>query len=124
MKYHDFTLQGYDVSDKGKSIILHLSLESKNSPSIKSDIRFCDVILYNFIHVSGSIITSIEEVNLSKCLTDKSTEILEWNRMFGVNQFKGSIEDYAIYLQDQNYKAWEITSAIGFYGFVIAQSVG
>ena len=43
--------------------------------------------------------------------------------MYGVSYWESNIEEYIANLNNNGYKAWEITSAIGFYGFLIAKSI-
>ena len=50
MKYHDFHLQGYEVSEKGKTVTLNLVYDYPDTGKEESNIKFTDVTLYNFTH--------------------------------------------------------------------------
>ncbi len=123
MKYHDFHLQGYEVTEKGKTITFHLLYDYPDAEKEESNIKFNDVVLYNFTHTSGAIITDIEEVDVSGLVHGIWNEIKEWNRMYGVSYWEADIENYISSLKNTGFKAWEITSAIGFYGFLIAKNI-
>ncbi|MEY4588776.1 MAG: hypothetical protein RL497_852 [Pseudomonadota bacterium] len=123
MHYHDYHLSKYEVSDRGETIILHLLYEYAGEETDESHIKFSNVALYNFVHTSGTIITDIEEIPVADFIQKISKDVIEWNRMYSVNFWKDSLENYIHTLQTEGYKAWSIESAIGFYGFIIAKSV-
>ncbi len=123
MKYHDFTLHGYTVSEMGETISLQLVYEHQNDKNEDSLIKFTRVALYNFTHVSGTIITDIEETRIDTLVLEREEELCEWNRMYGVKYWQKDSRSYIEALIADGYRAWEITSAIGFYGFVIAKNV-
>ena len=50
MRYHDFHLREYRVSDFGKHITLDLVYDYAGKPKERSQIEFSDVALYNFTH--------------------------------------------------------------------------
>ncbi len=50
-------------------------------------------------------------------------QLIEWNRMRGIKYWKSNFENYVSTLQSMELKVWEITSAIGFYGFIVAKEV-
>ena len=64
MRYHDFHLREYHVSDFGKRITLHLVYDYEAKPREESHIEFCEVALYNFTHTGGAIITDVDEASL------------------------------------------------------------
>lgn len=123
MRYHDFHLQGYEVKDKGKSITLSLIYDYPSEEIESSCIIFTDVTLYNFTHISGAIITGIEEIDILNLVKDRWQELENWNRMYGVSHWNAEPETYSNMLISSGYRAWEITSAIGFYGFVVAKNI-
>ncbi len=123
MKYHDFHIDKYVVSDRGKTIKFHLVYGYPGEETDTSDITFRDVALYNFVHTANAIITDIYEVNPSELIKEKSSEITEWNRMHRVNFWDGNSSTYGAKLEALGYKAWLVESAIGFYGFVVAKKV-
>ncbi len=124
MRYHDFSLSKYEVSDRGETITLHLVDGYPGKETDQSCIRFSDVVLYNFVHTDNSIITNIDELPIPELLEKIGSDVIEWNRMYGVRLWKDNLQHYSFMLQTEGYKAWHIESAIGFYGFVIAKVVG
>ena len=123
MKYHDYHLKEYKVSDRGESITLYLVYGYPHNETDQSIITFSSVILYNFEHTNNAIITDIYEVPIPELIEEIGPTIREWNRMYGVKQFNESIEQYTNFLQSEHYIAWCIESAIGFNGFIIAKGV-
>ena len=122
MKYHDFHLRGYSVSDFGKTIRLDLVWNYPNSSKEESVIEFSDVAVYNFIHTGGAIITGIVPTALSKLPEKLDDDLVEWARKHGgLILFEDSLEACKARLEEDGYKAWTISSAIGFEGLVIAK---
>jgi hypothetical protein len=123
MKFHDFHIQGYEVLDRGQVITFHLAYGYPGEETDESHITFSGVVLHHFIYSHGAIVTDIEEVSLSDLLRPIEAELVEWNRMYGVKHWEADLESYISKLGGMGLKAWEITSAIGFYGFVVAKEV-
>ena len=123
MRYHDFHIDKYEVSDRGETIALHLVYGYAGEETDSSKITFSEVALYNFIHTDNAIITDICEVKPSELIGEITSKLVEWNRMYSVNQWEDDPNKYGHKLDSSGYKAWHIESAIGFYGFVIAKSV-
>ena len=123
MRYHDFHLREYRVSDFGKHITLDLVYDYPGKPKEESQIEFADVALYNFTHTGGAIITHIEESGLSDLFREVGASLTDWNHQHGVTGWRDNLENYRKSLESSGHKAWRVVSAIGFYGFVVAQSV-
>lgn len=123
MRYHDYQLSSYEVSNRGKTITLHLVYGYAGQETDQSCIKFSDVALYNFVHTDNAIIVDIDEVPIPELIEDIGSDIVEWNRMYSVKLMNDGLEGYSLKLRTENYKAWRIESAIGFYGFVIAKAV-
>ena len=123
MRYHDYHLDRYEVSNRGEVIIFYLVYGYPGEETDESVIKFTDVVLYHFIHTTGAIITDIYEEPIREFVEKWSKEITEWNRMLGVSLWKDSLENYAKTLESKALKVWCIESAIGFYGFVVAKAV-
>ena len=123
MKFHDFTLESYEVADKGETITLKLCYEQSIDNVEKSIIKFSHVALYNFVHISDTIILDIEEVNLENLVLKWKDEIIEWNRMYCVKYWEDNLNSYINTLKEKGFKAWEISSSIGFCGFIIARNI-
>lgn len=123
MRFHDYHLNKYEVTDNGETITFSLVYDYPGTEKDQSCIKFSDVALYNFIHTSGAIITDIEELPIPDLILEVGGQLAEWNRMYGIRFWKDSAQNYSFKLQSEGYRAWCIESAIGFYGFVIAKSV-
>ena len=123
MRYHDFLLEKYEVSDRGKTITFHLIYDYPNITRDESVIRFSNVALYNFSHTAGAIITDILETPIPDLLAEIGGRLTEWNHLHGVDSWTGNLESYRDALQSDGYKAWRVESAIGFHGFIIAKEV-
>ena len=124
MRFHDFHLAGYSVSDFGSTIVLHLVYDYPDQPHEISRIRFSDVSAYHFIHTGGAIITDLEEVPLSQLIAEIGTQLAEWWRLHGgYPHWSDDRAKYIDTLEQSGHRAWKISSAIGFEGFVIAKSI-
>jgi hypothetical protein len=123
MRYHDFHLQGYVVKDEGKTIALNLVYDYEGTEKELSCITFSDVTLYDFNHTTGAIITGIEEFDILSLVKDKWQDLQHWSKWYGISHWHDDQEQFSKNLKSNKYKVWEITSAIGFYGFVIAKKV-
>ena len=123
MKFHDYHLESYKVSERGEKIEFNLVYGYPGEETDDSQINFFGVALYHFINSHGTIITDIEEVPLEAHILSMATELAEWRRMYGVKYWESDISSYINKLNSMGLRAWEITSAIGFYGFIIAKEV-
>jgi len=123
MRYHDFHLREYRVSDFGKHITLDLVFDYSGKPKEESRIEFAGVALYNFTHTGGAIITDIEETSLSDLFSEVGASLSVWNHQHGVTGWRDNLENYREGLESAGHKGWRVISAIGFYGFIVAQSV-
>ncbi|MDB6020453.1 MAG: uncharacterized protein JWQ04_310 [Pedosphaera sp.] len=124
MKYHDYHLKGYSVSDFGNTISLDLIFDYPNSPKVESRIIFSDVAAHNFIHTGGAIITDILQTKLTEISKELDDGLIEWARKYGgLIHYDGDLETCKAKLDKDGYKAWTICSAIGFSGLVIAKDV-
>jgi len=123
MRYHDFHLREYRVSDFGKHITLDLVYDYAGKPKEQSQIEFSDVALYNFTHTGGAIITDIDETSVDDLLSEVGASLSVWSQKHGVTGWRDNLENYRTTLESAGHKAWRVVSAIGFYGFVVAKSV-
>ena len=123
MRYHDYHIKEYRVSDRGETITFDLVYGYPENETDQSVIKFTGVALYNFTHTNNAIVTDIYETPLPALLQEVGQLVIEWNRMHRVKGFNESIEQYCKYLESAGCSAWHIESAIGFYGFIIAKAV-
>jgi hypothetical protein len=123
MRYHDYHLREYRVSDFGKRITLHLVYDHAGQAKDESHIEFIDVALYHFTHTGGAVVTQIEETGLADLLGEAGASLVTWHRQQGLAGWKDTLENYQKSLQATGHRAWRIESAIGFQGFVVARSI-
>jgi hypothetical protein len=125
VRCHDFHLAGYEVRQFGAEIVLHLLDDYPPRPAEQSHIRFADVELYHFVHTGGTIIFGIDEVPVSQILNEFWERILYWATQHGgvPHWDRDDRASYQAKIEADGYKAWDISSSIGFSGFVIAKSI-
>ena len=123
MKFHDYHLEKYEVSDRGRKISFHLVYGYEGEETDESFISFDDVAFYDFVHIDNAIFTDIEEVSLKESLL-KAKEGIEYKAsQFGLRYWNGDFNEYSEALETQGYRSWYIESAIGFWGFIIAKGI-
>jgi len=124
MRYHDFHLADYSVRKFGGEIVLHLVYDYPSKPTEESHIRFVDVELYHFVHTGAAIITDILEVPITQIFDQFWDRMAEWYHQHGgISLWEDTRSMYQGVLESESYKAWEIASAVGFGGFVIAKAI-
>ena len=123
MRFHDYHLAGYAVTDYGKTITLNLTWDYPDTTQPESHIRFSDVAMYHFDHSDGAIVTDIDEIPLEEMILRHKEEINLWRRTLAVRYWDSDMEGYQSKLKAMGMRAWELGSAIGFAGFIIAKSV-
>jgi len=123
MRYHDYHIKEYSVSDRGETITFDLVYGYPENETDQSIITFTGVALYNFEHTNNAIVTDIYEVPIPELFQEISSSVIEWNRRHSVKDFKETNEQFIEHLVSQGNIAWRIESAIGFYGFIIAKAV-
>jgi hypothetical protein len=123
MRFHDFHLSGYSVRKFGGEIVLHLIYDDPPQSPEESHIRFSDVEFYHFVHTGGAIILDIAEVSLSELLDRFGDRMSDWNRQHGISRWHDDRVRYQAALESDSLRAWEIGSAVGFAGVVIAKTI-
>ena len=120
MRCHDFHLSGYEVRQFGGEIVLHLEVAGE-----ESHVRFSEVEIYHFIHTGGTIIFGIDEIPVSQILDDFWERIRYWAKQHGgvPHWDRDDRASYQAKIEADGYKAWDISSSIGFAGCVIAKSI-
>jgi hypothetical protein len=125
VRFHDFHLAGYTVSDFGGTIVLELVYDYPDQPLETSCIKFSDVAAYHFVHTGAAIILEIAELPLAELLQQIGDQLAEWWRLHGgFGHWSDDRAKYLATLQQSGYHAGTIESAVGFEGLVIAKSVG
>jgi hypothetical protein len=123
MRYHDYHLSKYEVSDRGETITFHLVYDYPGQESDQSCIRFSNVAFYDFEHTNSAIIINIYEISISEFIEKFGSDLADFKNIYSVKFMNGSLDEYSLYLSTENYKAWRIESAIGFGGVIIAKSI-
>jgi hypothetical protein len=125
MRFHDFHLAAYSVSDFGATIVLDLVYDHPEQHREISHIKFSDVAAYHFIHTGGAIILDIAEIPVATLINGIGDELSEWWRLHGgYIHWREDRLEYVATLEEKGYRAWTIGSAVGFEGFVVAKAVG
>ena len=123
MRYHDFHLRGYTVSDFGGTIVLHLVYDYPGQPEERSDIEFSDVICHHFIHGSSAIIVGIDEEPIAEFVREEEQFLSGLATKHGLNYWHTDASEYGKTLEREGFHVWRFASAIGFAGFVMARDV-
>jgi hypothetical protein len=124
MRYHDFHLAGYTVSDFGGTITLYLVYDYPARAKEESVIGFSDVAAYHFVQTGGAIITEITEEPIAGLFRRIGGDLADWWRSHGgYLLWDDDLNTYQAKLEGAGYHAWTIGSAVGFEGFVIAKAV-
>jgi len=124
MKYHDYQLEGYSVREYGAQITLHLVYDYSGAPKDRSDIEFSNVLIYNFTHTGGAVITALYEVSLATLVNEKKADLDDWQSNHGgLVLWNSDAKTYGDKLEAEGYRAWRIDSAIGFAGFIIGKDI-
>ena len=123
MRCHDFRLEGYSVSDLGSKITLHLVYDYHGAERAESHIEFHGVEFYHFLHTQGAIIIDIEEEPLTSVIKTEEALLTSVDMQLGVRMWQTGPMDYLRNLTTKGCHTWRIQSAIGFTGFIIAQSI-
>jgi hypothetical protein len=123
MRFHDYKLDSYTVSDYGARIVLELKYEYPGTENQNSHIEFTEVTCYHFNHTTGAIITEIEEVALEALVVEESALLESFAREHGLAHWETDVEQYLSALKELKMRAWRLESAIGFSGFIIGRDV-
>ena len=85
-------------------------------------IRFSGVLGYRFRDALGSVLSDLEERQISDLLTENEIEMAESHRSSGIPKFWRDSKDKTLAELD-GAKAWELSSAIGFEGYVVGKEL-
>ena len=124
MRFHDYHLRGYTISDGGAVVTLDLAYDYPDQPKRQSTIRFDGVRLHHFILSSGAIITSIEEVPIASLVEAHASDLAAWAKRQGLNDWRSDTAQLATDWSQQGLRAWYIESAVGFSGYVVGRNAG
>ena len=122
MRYHDGVLESYTVSGAGDHIVLRLAWFENHQKIHSNSIEFAGVVLYDFRHLEGTIIDSIDELSFEGV----ESEILKLAERLG--SLGGKLDRFGPGtlvegLKNAKCKCWYISSAIGFEGLVVGKSI-
>lgn len=123
MRFHDYHLLGYVVSNFGRTITLNL-VQNVNDPTTPtSTVEFTDVAYYQFNHSDDAIITDIREESLSESIERRQGDIESMAHIGSIRHWNGNFDSYRDFLINDKFRAWTIEAAIGFAGHIVAKSV-
>jgi len=117
---HDNDVLGYEVDVRTKTLVLRTE-KSYVDPIERTDVVFTDVLGYQLCDSLGGILCSIREIDIEKLLTNEAELFAKW--MGCAYPFQYCDGDPATYVRAAGAHAWDIDSAIGFYGFVVARTM-
>ena len=123
MRFHDYHLRGYTVSEFGSRIVLDLVFEYEGLPRQVSKIEFSSVVMHNFVQTGGVIITDIVEMSAEHFVGRQRSVLDDAAKWIGVGEWYGYDGDFVKRLEKAQLKIWEIYSAVGFKGFVVGGEV-
>ena len=120
---HDNTLHSYCVSANKKEICIHTSYASPTSQQF-SDIIFTGVVAYRFeLDNFMTIISDVYETHVETIYTDNQ-DLFEHGRKYcWPGRWNSSDESVLTYLIENEVKGYQLTSAIGMIGWVLAKSM-
>lgn len=120
---HDNTLNSYCV-DAGKEEIRLCTSFAAQGLQEYSDVIFTGVVAYRFgLDNFGTIIFDVYETNLESIYTD-NRELFEYGRKYcWPGTWNASDESVLDYLIANEIKGYQISSAIGLTGWVLAESM-
>jgi len=117
---HDNFVTGYQVDIEAKLFRLRTQFRDNELTQI-TDVVFEGIEGYLFLDGLGGIVTDIMETTIDKIL-DQYAAYFERGEKYGWpgvwNRDRESVE---IFVHEKDLKVFEITSAIGFDGFVFAK---
>ena len=119
---HDYHLLEYRVADFGRTIEFDLRLTSEKSSESLS-FKFEKVLFYHFTHTQSAVLSNVIHVSLLELLEERWESFVAWNEQHGIEHFVPDRLEFTSILMDEGYTAWELCSALGFAGFVIAKEV-
>ena len=105
-----------------RSILVDTSTDLRMQ-ALANNVRRVDAIL--FTHTHADHVFGIDEVPVSQILDEFWERILHWAQQHGgVRHWdRDDRASYQAKIEADGYKAWDISSSIGFAGFVIAKSI-
>lgn len=123
MKFHDYHLREYSVTDHGRTITLEL-VESLAPGADVSIIRFSEVIVYHFTHLGGAIITDLFETTFLDAAKETGFDLSKIQAKLGGLPFAADDNSACQrHFTENHVKTWLLISAIGFTGLIVAKDL-
>jgi hypothetical protein len=122
---HDNHLLRYEVDQQNRTITLVTeSSDTENSTLVA--VVFSNVTAYSFASDSfelGTILFGIEEIP-AHSIVDDDADMFETGRKYGwPGHWNRSLQEAKQHLRSEQFKGFEISSSIGLFGWIIAESV-
>ncbi len=121
MYVHDYHLKKYIVDASSSAIAMYLHRPDQSGIPEKV-IRFAGVAGYDFSDALGAIIFDLTEQDMATFLLEKRSDFEKSYRRIGCPRFWAENTEEAS-ARLKSFRVWEITSSIGFEGWVVAKSV-
>ena len=83
MRYHDFHLAGYRVTDLGATVSLDLVYDYPGQATEQCTVEFSDVVAYHFVYTGAAILNHIGEETIESLLRRFGGSLGEWWRLHG-----------------------------------------
>jgi hypothetical protein len=117
---HDNYVLGYTVDCKAGTILIRTDDQYKG---VLTNVRFEGVIGYLLLDNLAGILFDIAEVTIDQLLERYAEDLGYWGNYWPGMWFDPEEKDPKEYLAEVGASAWDISSPIGFYGFVIGKSM-
>lgn len=122
---HDNIITAYQVDFEEERLILKTKY-CEGSAHELTDVIFSGYFAHTFIHAfKGSILLDIEERSMER-FWESEGELLEANRSYAWPiwyQTKHTKEELTDFLQENDYRIFEISSAYGLSGWVLSRNM-
>ena len=119
---HDNIINSYRIDFTTETMVITTQYDDGKSHE-KTDVLFNGYLAHIFYNVmKGSVLNDIEEYPLSHFLEDER-EILMERKQYGWPTFYETESDFLQYLNENDYRAFLVTSSIGLYGWIVAKSM-
>jgi len=121
---HDNFVTGYTVSCEKEKISIHTEFRDQGEPFEKTEIKFSEVLAYQFTGDNlNTILFGIEEIPIEDLLKKYHSEFQNGTKYAWPGSWNESPEKCLEYLKNKNAKVWEISSSHGMGGFIVGKGI-
>ena len=120
---HDNFMLGYEVDSTSCTMRLRTEYRDQGPPFERTDIVFSGVEGYLFRDNLGGILFDVVEEPIEHVVAAFASDF-EWGTRYGWPWASASADrDPCAYVREKSLRAYTVQSAIGFDGFVVAESM-